>query len=171
MISPKEVKAKAQRLEDQNYKFRTFLRNRADEHILDEQFLTLHNELFADYDCSKCANCCKTYQIPVADDEITKIAAFLRMSENDFADRYLCSADPGEEKPFLLKGKPCPLLGSDGRCQVESCKPEDCAGFPFTDQPERLSSMLSIIDHAEVCPIVYEILERLKKMYGFRNRE
>ena len=170
MVSPKEVKAKAQRLEDQNYKFRTFLKNRADDDILDEQFLALHNELFMDYDCCKCANCCKTYRIPVADDEIAKIAAFLHMTENDFSDKYLCSADGGEEKPYLLKGKPCSFLKSDGQCLIEGCKPEDCAGFPFTDQPERLSSMLSIIQHAEVCPVVYEILERLKKMYGFRNR-
>ena len=32
-------------------------------------------------------------------------------------------------------------------------------------------SMLSIIDHAEVCPVVFEILERLKVIYKFRNRD
>ena len=43
-------------------------------------------------------------------------------------------------------------------------------GFPFTGQPDRLSSMYSIIGHAEVCPVVFEMLERLKVIYRFRNR-
>ena len=62
MLKPTEVKAKAQKLEEQNYKFRTFLKNRADGDELDAQFLALHKKLFAGYDCCKCANCCKAYR-------------------------------------------------------------------------------------------------------------
>ena len=61
MVRPDEVKLKAQRLEERNYKFRTFLKSRADDDELDAQFLDLHKELFAGYDCSKCANCCKSF--------------------------------------------------------------------------------------------------------------
>ena len=170
MIKPNEVKAKAQKLEEQNYKFRTFLKNRADDDELDKQFLELHKELFAGYDCCKCANCCKTYSITLDNDEVKRIAAFLDLTENDFITAYLAKADPDDEKPYKIKEKTCFFLCDDGRCRIQDCKPDFCAEFPYTDHTERLSSMYSIIEHAEVCPVVFEILERLKVMYRFRNR-
>jgi len=170
MVKPTEVKAKAQRLEEQNYKFRAFLKNRADDDELDAQFLALHKGLFAGYDCCKCANCCSSYSIILASDEAKRIAAFLGLTEGDFAAEYLTGSSADEEKPYKFKDKPCSFLGADGRCRIQECKPDVCKGFPFTDKPGRLSSMIGIINHAEVCPVVFEILERLKVMYRFRNR-
>lgn len=40
----------------------------------------------------------------------------------------------------------------------------------YIDHPERLSSLLSILDTAEICPAAFEIFERLKKEYRFRIR-
>ena len=170
MIKPNEVKAKAQKFEEQNYKFRAFLKNRADDDELDKQFLELHKELFAGYDCCKCANCCKTYRIALDNNEVKRIAAFHDLKENDFIAAYLANTDSDDEKPYKIKEEPCSFLCDDGRCRIQNCKPDDCVEFPYTDHPERLSSMYSIIEHAEVCPVVFEILERLKVMYGFRNR-
>jgi len=42
--------------------------------------------------------------------------------------------------------------------------------LPFTNKPERLFSLLSIVECSSVCPIVFEMLERLKKIYGFKSR-
>ena len=103
MVKPYEVKAKAQRLEEQNYKFRTFLKNHANDEELDAQFLSLHNELFAGYDCSKCANCCKTYEIILGNDESKRIAAFLKMDELDFVAKYLANAEPDDENHIKLR--------------------------------------------------------------------
>ena len=173
MIKPNEVQDRAQKLEEQNYKFRTFLRNRADDDELDAQFLSLHNELFTEYDCCKCANCCKSFSVFLDNDDVKRIAAHLGLSENDFVAKYLIEAEPAEsdeEMPYKFKDKPCSFLCDDGRCQIQDCKPGVCSGFPFTDQPDRLSSMYSIIGHAEVCPVVFEMLERLKVIYRFRNK-
>ena len=170
MIKPSEVKSKALKLEEQNYKFRAFLRNRADYDELDEQFLTLHKELFADNNCCNCGNCCKEFEITLGEDEIKRIAAFLNVTESDFATEYLKKAKPYDDNPFEFKSKPCAFLEADGRCRIQECKPDDCTGFPFTDRPNRMSSLLGVISHAEVCPVVFEILERLKVIYRFRNR-
>jgi len=45
MIKPREVRAKALQFEDQNIKFRSFLKNRAGHDELDAQFKALHDEL------------------------------------------------------------------------------------------------------------------------------
>lgn len=102
MIHPDKIGVEAKKKEDENYKFRSYLKGHADEEELVKQFLRLHRELFADYDCSKCRNCCKTY--------------------------------------------------------------------PYTDQPERLFSLLGMLDTITICLVAFEILERLKKEYGFRKR-
>ncbi len=40
----------------------------------------------------------------------------------------------------------------------------------YTDQPERLWSLLGMLDTISICPVAFEIFERLKKEYGFRRR-
>ena len=49
------------------------------------------------------------------------------------------------------------------------CKPDSCKKYPYTDQPERLCSLLGMLDTISICPVVFEIFERLKKEYGFKR--
>ena len=70
MISPKKISAAAAKREDENLRFRTFLKNHADPDELDRQFLALHKELFAGYDCCRCGNCCRAYSTTLTEEEI-----------------------------------------------------------------------------------------------------
>ncbi|MDR1204841.1 MAG: YkgJ family cysteine cluster protein [Peptococcaceae bacterium] len=168
MVTPSEVKKASKKLENQNIKFRAFLKNRADIDELDAHFLKLHNELFVPYDCGQCRNCCKEYNTSLGDDEIAAISQFLGQTKDDFINNYLRlnPMDGGYE----TKEKPCCFLTGGGQCRIQECRPNSCRDFPYTNQPERLFSLLGILGHAEVCPVVFEILERLKKIYHFRNR-
>lgn len=71
---------------------------------------------------------------------------------------------------YQTKHKPCDFLQEDGNCKLGDCKPDSCKKYPYTDQPERLSSLLSILDTIEICPVAFEIFEGLKQEYGFRTR-
>ena len=53
-IPSRKVKFAALKKERENLEFRTFLKYKADEKELDEQFAMLHRDLFAGYDCSRC---------------------------------------------------------------------------------------------------------------------
>ena len=64
MIKPEEVAGQAKRKENENIRFRSYLKNHAEEETLDRQFLELHKEIFDGYDCSKCRNCCKCTLVP-----------------------------------------------------------------------------------------------------------
>ena len=44
-----------------------------------------------------------------------------------------------------------------------TCRPESCKKYPYTDQPDRWGSLYSVLDVIEVCPVAFEIYERLKK--------
>jgi|GEM_PF-5114055 len=59
MLDPENITRVYAEIESDLYRFRSFLRSHADIDKLDAQFLALHNELFAEYDCSQCKNCCK----------------------------------------------------------------------------------------------------------------
>jgi len=165
MVKPFEVVRTAQALERENIRFRTFLRNRADPEVLDAQFLQLHNELFAVYDCSQCRNCCKECGAVLEAEEIQAVSAFLGCSAQEFISDFLEETDEG----YAVREKPCRFLCADGRCQIEACRPASCKDFPFTNRPERLFSLYGVLDCAYVCPVVLEILERLKPMYHFRD--
>ena len=75
-----------------------------------------------------------------------------------------------EKTDTRQKNIPCDFLGEDGNCRLGYCRPESCKKYPYTDQPDRWASLYSVLDVIEVCPVAFEIYERLKKEYGWRYR-
>lgn len=168
MLKPRKVKFWAQKKEKENIEFRTFLKINAYEDELDQQFLQLHNELFADYDCSKCRNCCKQYAGNIPEADIEKDAKYLSMSAEVFKKKYLKQVE--SNGTYQTIHMPCDFLTDESSCRLEECKPESCKKYPYTNQPERLQSLYSVIESASVCPVVFEIIERLKEEYSFQHR-
>lgn len=82
MIQPDKIQAEARKKEKENLKFRTYLKNHADEDELDRQFLRLHKELFADYDCSKYRNCYKMYRVAFQQKILTGIRNIWELHRN-----------------------------------------------------------------------------------------
>lgn len=168
MIMPQNVKTEANKREAENMKFRSYLKSHADESKLDKQFLRLHNELFKDYDCKKCRNCCTMYQGSIPEEDIADAAKQLNISQEQFIDFFL--QREAEFGDYLTKHQPCDFLDHDGECKLGECKPDNCKNYPYTNQPERLESLYSILNVVAVCPVAFEIYERLKIEYGFRTR-
>lgn len=166
MIPPRKVRFEAKKKWNENIEFRTFLKCNVAEKELDEQFLRLHKELFATYDCSRCRNCCKMYHGSIPQADIERDAKHLNLSLNELKNKYLKEMDA--EGSFQTKHMPCDFLQGNGECMLGNCKPENCTKFPYTDQPERLQSLYSVLDTLEVCPVAFEIYEQLKKEYGFK---
>lgn len=163
MLTPKQVYKAGRKAEAKNLEFRRFLKQNAIEEELDEHFKQLHDELFAEYDCKQCRNCCYDYCAVFDEDEVEAAAACLGMEIQEFKDAYLDEVHGRYE----TRGEPCDFLSDQGDCMLENCKPESCNGFPFTDQPGRIWSLMTVMEYAKVCPVVHEMVERLKVIYGF----
>lgn len=112
MISPKNVSAAAAKREDENLRFRAFLKNHTDPDELDRQFLSLHTELFAGYDCCRCGNCYRAYSTTLTEEEVVNISTYLGMTRQEFLEDYLLRGQDGLELPA-----PCRFLNADGRCR------------------------------------------------------
>ncbi len=164
MIEPSNVANEARHIEEHNIRFRSFLKAHAEADELDEQFSRLHNELFNGYNCCGCNNCCKEYTVFLESGEEARIANYLGLSLSELASQYLEEADG----VHMIRKQSCGFLAADGKCLIYECRPSACAGYPFTNYPDRLSSMMSILEFAETCPIVFEMLERLKETYRFK---
>lgn len=118
MLPPRKVKFEAKKRERENLEFRTFLKCNADEKELDEQFAALHEELFENYDCNKCRNCCKMYHGSIPTAEIEKDALYLGISSENFIEQYLQGKD--SEGNYQTKNSPCDFLQTDGVANWEN---------------------------------------------------
>lgn len=163
MLGPLRLKDAYKSKWNENYAFRTYLKSNADSKTFDEQVLALHNSLFSTYNCKNCRNCCKKYEATFEEDEIISASKFLEMTPDSFKEQFIIDCF-GE---YQLNSKPCVFLLEDNSCRIESCKPSSCKMYPYTNQAGRLDCTLSLIESSKVCPVVYEIIERLKKIYDF----
>lgn len=165
MVSPKEVYEEAKKRADENLLFRNFLKANADERELDKQFRRLHNEIFSGYDCDKCRNCCKEYDIFIPEQDLERDAKKLGMKKSVFISLFL--ERDKDDGSYVVRKKPCIFLEPDGKCVLGNCRPKECKEYPYTNQPERFHSLYNMLETIEVCPVAFEIYERLKEEYGF----
>lgn len=166
MIKPSKVAYWAKKKEKENFRFRTFLKFNVDPDELDKEFARLHEQYFSTYDCSRCRNCCKMFCASVPAEDLEKDARHLGMSVEEFKDQYFKENDGDSD--YITKNYPCDFLQEGGECLLGDEKPISCVEFPHTNKPDRMGSLLSIIDFTGVCPVVYEIYEELKEIYWDR---
>jgi Fe-S-cluster containining protein len=128
---------------------------------VDEGFHSLHREVFEEISCLTCGNCCKTTSPIFYQTDISRLAKALRMRPADFMEKYL---RVDEDNDYVLKLSPCPFLGDDNYCSVYEDRPRACREYPHTDR-KRMVQILDLTHrNTLVCPAVFEIVERLKKL-------
>lgn len=151
---------KAQRHSAENKKFLLTLRKR-DPRKVDDAFHQVHDDVFEEIDCLTCANCCKTTSPIFYQTDIERVAKALRMRPGDFIETYLRVDD---DKDYVLKSSPCPFLGPDNYCSVYEDRPKACREYPHTHRKKMVQIMELTHKNTLVCPAVFEMVERLKKI-------
>ena len=159
MLSPGKLKKAFEKVEDDNWKFRTFLKRKEPED-LDEFVNKLHRTLFREMDCRVCRNCCKTIVPVLTHEDIERISNALGLTIEEFRNEHLKESE-GE---WIVNSKPCQFLTPDG-CSIYESRPKACREYPYTDKKEIIFSLLNLYGNCEICPVVFEIFERLKKKY------
>jgi Fe-S-cluster containining protein len=132
----------------------------ADSRKLDARIHALHEEVFETIDCLDCANCCRTLGPRVADADIQRMAAFLRIRPAAFVERYLRVDEEGD---YIFRSMPCPFLSGDNYCSIYENRPRACREYPHTDRRRVYQVMELALKNSAICPAVFEILERLRK--------
>ncbi len=129
---------------------------------LDEKTHQLHDNVFKKTDCLLCANCCKTTGPLFTQRDIKVISKHLKLSELQFIQKYLRI---DEDNDYVLQQVPCVFLGADNYCAIYDYRPQACREYPHTNQRKIHTILNETLNNTAVCPAVFEIVERLKKMY------
>jgi uncharacterized protein len=144
----------------ENKKFLSGLKKK-DPRNVDDVFHRVHDDVFETTDCLQCANCCKTTSPIFYQTDIDRVAKALRMKPGDFVTTYLRIDEDGD---FVLKSSPCPFLDPDNYCRVYEDRPKACREYPHTDRKKMVQIMDLTHRNTLVCPAVFEMVERLKKV-------
>jgi Fe-S-cluster containining protein len=165
-----QIRKKAEEKADENWRFRRFLKDRCDlePDELDQLVFEITRRVWAGIDCTECANCCREVHPTFSDDEVERLARRLKMDRREFIEKYLKATEPGDENPWETRTLPCPFLEGN-RCSVYEDRPADCSGYPYLDKPDFGCRTMAMVERASTCPIVYEVLEELKPVLGFRR--
>jgi len=149
----------ARRKADENRAFFKRLKKKQPRN-LDDMVHQLHDDVFAEFDCLTCANCCSSISPIVTDKDIERLARHLKMKPAQLIEQYL---HLDEEQDYVFNDTPCPFLMTDNYCMVYEYRPKACREYPHTDR-RRFAQILQLtLKNCEVCPIVYEVVERLKQ--------
>ena len=160
MVEPENIKIEFEKVEDENWMFRAFLKGIDDVDELDRLVNSMHKELFENYDCAKCGNCCKDTSPVLKNKDIKRIADYLNEKVDNFKDIYLEKSSEG----FIFKGNKC-IYFKDNKCEIYNKRPKSCRDYPYTNKDEIWSRLINLVHNSEICPVVFEIFERLKKYY------
>jgi Fe-S-cluster containining protein len=158
MISVEELKVATKAVKSENKKFFQKIKQKKPRN-LDTIIQEIHEEVFAEYDCLTCANCCKTISPIIKMRDIERIAKHLRLSISQFIEKYLYF---DEDEDYVFKSAPCPFLDSQNYCTIYEYRPDACRGYPHTDTHKTLKLLNIIEKNVEVCPATYHIIENLK---------
>ena len=83
------------------------------------------------YECQRCTACCRwPGQVKLSSEEISRLAAFLQVTEHEFIQGFTRLREDRQGLALLEKtnGECIFLKGND--CQVQAIKPQQCRNFP-----------------------------------------
>lgn len=159
------IRQLAEERKDENWEFRTFLKQ-CDEDDVDARVHRILDEVNAQVDCTACGNCCTVIWPKISDADIERLAECLYMTPEGFRAQYIMKDEDGD---IVLRGQPCPFL-EDKRCTVYPNRPENCRSYPHLHKEWFNSRLISVISNYAVCPIVFNVYERLKDEIWSRRR-
>jgi uncharacterized protein len=166
-----QIRELAKNKEDENWRFRQFLKTRCDLNPdrIDRRVFEITQRVWAGIDCTACANCCRQVHPSFSEEDVDRLARRFQTERQQFIETYLQPTEDRGDNPWKTRTLPCPFL-KENRCSIYEDRPADCRGYPYLYEPEFVSRTMGMIDRTFTCPIVYEVVEDLKKSLGFSRR-
>ena len=133
---------------------------RLENTYVDELVFSVNNEISAQIDCTQCGNCCRSLMINVEKEDALRLAAYLDLPTETFTNKYIEKSSEG--RLAVMNTIPCSFLHSN-KCVVYEARPNECREFPGLHRPNFTGRLFATFMHYGRCPIVYNVIEELKK--------
>jgi Fe-S-cluster containining protein len=126
-----------------------------------------YEEIRKEINCCACGHCCHVMSPRLIGKDLKRLADYLTISRNELISEYL---EPSkEERGYVMKKRPCPFLENQ-RCTIYDVRPDDCRSFPHMHKRDFRSGLMQVVNNCSICPIVYNVFERLKQDLWRRSR-
>ena len=158
----------AKEKEDENWKFRSFLKfydGLSDEGI-DKLVSKIAGEIGSTIECTSCGRCCKELRPMFSQKDQQRLADKLAMTVERLREQYLEYDDSDNEPGWQIKAAPCPFQ-KDNKCAVYEDRPGNCRDYPYLHKPDFSCRTMEMIERTFTCPIVFHVMEKLKKELEF----
>jgi Fe-S-cluster containining protein len=104
--------------------------------------------------------------INITSKELAATAAYLQVTVEEFTDRYVEKGNT----IMIMNTIPCHFL-SDCKCSIYEKRFTECRAFPNLDQPNFKSRLFATLVHYGMCPIIFNVVEKLKRETEFFTEE
>ncbi|HYG73870.1 MAG TPA: YkgJ family cysteine cluster protein [Planctomycetota bacterium] len=103
-----------------------------------------------------CVRCCggAPGDVFITQEELKKIAAFMKMDEREFTDSFVRQYSSGKMSLTEKRNGDCVLLDEKKGCSVYDVRPKQCRDYPFW--PEIMKSPFAWLREAQRCPGIGE---------------
>ncbi len=155
-----QIRERAKEKTDENWALREFLKGRGDiePDEIDRLVFETTRRVWAEIDCTSCANCCRQVKPTFSEAEVNRLAQHLGMEPLHFIESYLERAESTSGNPWQTRTAPCPFL-KDNCCSVYEDRPADCSGYPYLYEPDLVFRTMATLERTSTYPIVYEVME------------
>jgi uncharacterized protein len=163
-INLSKIKKISEVRKDENWEFRSFLENcTISSRILDKIVHKLYKDISGEIDCTACGNCCREKSPALNREEIERLSKARGISVGQFEEQYLVKIELDVEfkDEYRFKMKPCPFH-RENKCMYYEYRPDACISYPHLHKKHFRSRITTAIKNYPVCPIVFNVYEKLK---------
>ena len=146
---------------EENQRFRALLKNR-NVHKIDLLVHKLNAQIAPHINCTTCGNCCRTLSPYLTTEDLHHLNLATQLPVEEVITQYTETDEFG----ISLRHLPCCFL-KDNKCTIYQHRPETCSSFPQLDKPDFISRSRSTFDNYSICPIIFNVIERMKMEMGF----
>lgn len=155
------ISARDQEKADENDRFRSFIS--AQHPDTDALVWEIGTEVESQVDCTLCGNCCRSLMVTVEKEEITAIAAREGSNEAVVKEKYFEESAGGT---VIISKIPCHFLAGNN-CTIYEDRFQTCRDFPYLHKEGFSRRLPFLLMHYGSCPIIYNVIERLKTATHF----
>ena len=146
---------------EENQRFRALLKNR-NVHKIDLLVHKLNAQIAPHINCTTCGNCCRNLSPYLTTEDLHHLNLATQLPVEEVITQYTETDEFG----ISLRHLPCCFL-KDNKCTIYQHRPETCSSFPHLDKPDFISRSRSTFDNYSICPIIFNVIERMKMEMGF----
>jgi Fe-S-cluster containining protein len=121
-------------------------------------------------DCTRCGNCCRSLDVYITPEDAQTLSEAVDVPVHAVMTRYVDLDSARRVGEWgKLRQHPCPFLRGS-LCSVYAHRPQTCRTYPmFT--PDFRWTLEDLIDGAALCPIIFNVLERMVEITDDLSRQ